>query len=153
MSTLPAASTLAAAAPHGTAGAHSTTVTPGLARSARPVIPAGLPGGTAISSVLDAKLTGAVAVSESPVALAMFFVSAEAKTSAGAPCWSWATRSDDPAKLKVTFVPGCAFSKSSPIWVKVFLREAAANTVISPDGPPDELDELDDPPEPEPPAV
>ena len=94
---------------------------------------AGLPGGTAISRVLDAKLTGAAAVSESPVALSMFVVSAEAKTSAGAPCWIWATRSEEPAKLKVTVVPGWAFSNSAPIAVKVFFSDAAAKTVISPD--------------------
>ena len=63
----------------------------------------------------------------------MFLVSAEAKTSAGAPCWIWATRSEDPAKLKVTLTPGWAFSNSAPISVKVFFSDAAAKTVISPD--------------------
>src|SRR6478672_9566406 len=138
---LAAVSTLAAADPQGTAGAQRTTLTPDLARSARPVTLAGLSGGTAISRVLDAKLTGVAAVSEAPVALSMFLVSAEAKTSAGAPCWSWATRSEDPAKLKVTLAPGWAFSNSAPIAVKVFFSEAAAKTVISPDIAGDEDDE------------
>src|SRR3954471_4676084 len=37
-----------AAEPHGTSGAHSTTLAPGLARSCRDLTPAGLSGGTAI---------------------------------------------------------------------------------------------------------
>ena len=66
------------------------------------MILAGLPGGTAISRVLVAKFTGAPSTRPSPVALSMFLVSAEANTSAGAPCWIWVTRSEEPAKLKLT---------------------------------------------------
>ncbi|GAA2033445.1 hypothetical protein GCM10009839_37290 [Catenulispora yoronensis] len=35
-------------------------------------------------------------------------------------------------KLKVTFTPGCAASKSLPIWVKVPVSDAAASTVRVP---------------------
>jgi hypothetical protein len=44
------------------------------------------------------------------------------------------TRSDEPAKLNVTVVPGLAASKSLPSSVKVAWRDAAANTVIEPAG-------------------
>jgi len=63
------------------------------------------------------------------VALVMFAMSAEANTSAGAPATSCATRSDDPAKLNVTVDPGLSCWKIVPIWVKVALSDAAANTV------------------------
>jgi hypothetical protein len=59
----------------------------------------------------------------------MFAVSAEANTSAGAPAMSCATRSDDPAKLNVTVDPGFSCWKIVPMWVKVALSDAAANTV------------------------
>ena len=59
----------------------------------------------------------------------MFLVSAEAKTSAGAPWLIWVARSEDPAKLSVTVVPGCAASNSSASAVKGALRDAAAKTV------------------------
>ena len=59
----------------------------------------------------------------------MFLVSAEANTSAGAPCWIWVTRSEEPAKLNVTVVPGWAASNCCPSSVKVDFSEAAANTV------------------------
>src|SRR6478609_8817205 len=88
----------------------------------------------AVSSVLEAKLIGVAAVSEAPVALSMFLVSAEAKTSAGAPCWSWDTRSEEPAKLNVTVLPGWEASNFVPISVKVFLSDAAENTVSFPAG-------------------
>ena len=69
----------------------------------------------------------------------MFFVSAEAKTSAGAPWVIWVTRSEDPAKLRVTLVPGFLDSKSLANSVNVDFSEAAANTVIDPDNPVDAL--------------
>jgi hypothetical protein len=92
----------------------------------------GLPGGVTMVSVLVAKLTGAVAVSPASTALVMFLVSAEANTSACAPWVSWATRSDEPAKLNSTLVPGCSASNFSPSSVNVFFNEAAAKTVMSP---------------------
>ena len=96
-------------------------------------MPLGFFGGTAICSVLEANRVGSPATSLSLVALSMFLVSAEAKMSAGAPCCNWVTRSDDPAKLKVTLTPGWAVSNCLPSSVKVFFSEAAANTVSVPD--------------------
>ena len=63
----------------------------------------------------------------------MFLVSAEAKTSAGAPWVIGVTGSEDPAKLSVTLVPGFLASKSAASWVNVAFRDAAANTVSVPD--------------------
>ena len=60
-----------------------------------------------------------------------FLASAEAKTSAGAPWLIWVARSEDPAKLSVTVVPGCVASNSSASAVKGALRDAAAKTVRS----------------------
>ena len=60
------------------------------------------------------------------VSFVMFFSSAEAKTSAGAPSVICVTRSDDPAKVSSTVVPGWAFSNSSASSVNVVVSEAAA---------------------------
>ena len=62
----------------------------------------------------------------------MFLVSAEAKTSAGAPWVICVTRSEEPAKLSVTLVPGFLASKSLASWVNVDFSEAAAKTVTVP---------------------
>ena len=130
LSVMPVAvSTFWVAEPQGTAGAQTTTFTPGLARSAKAAILAGLSGGTAICSVFEAKFTGAPSTRLSLVAFSMFLVSAEANTSAGAPDWIWVTRSDDPAKLNATWTPGWLASNCSPNVVKVVLSDAAANTV------------------------
>ena len=81
--------------PHGTSGAQSTTFRSGLARSATPVIPFGLPGATMIWSRFVAKTTGSVPLRLAAVSLSMFAVSAEAKTSAGAPWVICCTSADD----------------------------------------------------------
>src|SRR6478735_3227412 len=112
-------STGAAAAPHGTCGAQTTTSTPSFARSANEVMPAGFPGGVTMVRILLAKFTGVPATRFAVLALFMLLVSAEAKTSAGAPAVSWVTRSDEPAKLKVTVDPGFSAWKIVPISVKV----------------------------------
>jgi len=80
-----------AAAPHGTSGAHSATFVPGLARSARPVMPFGLPGATAMTKVLRANTFGAPLPSPALVTVAIVAGDAAANTSAGAPltiCWA-----------------------------------------------------------------
>ena len=74
-----------AAAPHGTCGAQITTVTPGFVRSASEAMPLGFPGPVTIVSVLVAKMTGLPGTRPASTALSMFFSSAEANTSAGAP--------------------------------------------------------------------
>ena len=68
--------------PHGTGGAQTTTINPGLSRSAKEVMFLGLPGATAMTRVFDAKLTGSPASRPALAALSMFVVSAEANTSA-----------------------------------------------------------------------
>src|SRR5689334_12703161 len=70
---------------------------------------------------------------------------AEVNTSAGAPPVMLAARESLPPKLKVTFVPGCAFSNSLPSVVKLSFSEAAANTVTVPDN----LSDLSDLPDEE----
>ena len=99
-------STVAAAAPHGTCGAQTTTFSPGFARSAKEAMPEGFPGGVTIVRILLAKFTGVPETRFADVALVMLLVSAEANTSAGAPAVSWVTRSEEPAKLNVTVDPG-----------------------------------------------
>ena len=66
----------------------------------------GLPFSTAISSLFFAKSTGSPAFAAAATSLSMFFWSAEAYTSAGAPCSTCVSRSADEPKLNVTFVPG-----------------------------------------------
>ena len=89
----------------------------------------GLPGATAMVSVFDAKFTGSPASRPACAALSMFLVSAEANTSAGAPCVNCVTRSEDPAKENSTDAPGLSVLNCSPISVNVFLSDAAANTI------------------------
>src|SRR5262245_53494330 len=63
----------------------------------------------------------------------MFFVLAEANTSAGAPEVIWVARAELAAKLNVTLVPGWAASNCLPSSVKDSVSDAAANTVMSPE--------------------
>jgi hypothetical protein len=62
----------------------------------------------------------------------MFAWSADAKTSAGAPCAICVSKVDDGPKLKVTVVAGFAFLKSAPILPKACVNDAAADTVTDP---------------------
>ena len=146
MSTPVASSTFTAAAPQGTSGAHTTTLTPSLARSANDATPAGLSGGTAISRVLLAKFCGSVAWRSSAVSLSMLAVSAEAKTSAGAPSWICATRSEEPPKLNSTVTPSWLSSNSAPMASNVLVSDAAAYTVMVVPSPSPES--LSSPPQP-----
>src|SRR6266508_851156 len=125
--------------PAGTSGAASTTFRSGLARSDSSLMPLGLPLTTMIWSRLLAKFCG---VATRSVTLPMLVVSAEANTSAGAPCWIWVASAWLPAKLKVTLVPPLAAVYCSPILVNAAVSDAAANTLISledPDEPPEDL--------------
>ena len=124
--------TCAAYLPQGTSGAQMTTIRFSFARSATPVTPCGLPGPTMIASRLVAKISGSFALLPASVSLVMLLLSAEANTSAGAPCPIWATNSDDAAKLNVTFAPGYSAVNASPTSVNAAVSEAAANTVTSP---------------------
>ena len=123
------------AAPQGTWPAQATTLTPDRARSLKPVMRAGFPGGTTMVRVLVAKFLASPSTRSSPLSLSMFRVSAEAKTSAGAPCVICVTRSAEPAKLRVTSDPGLAASNFPAMSVKAVLRDAAAKTVTLPAAP------------------
>ena len=117
------------AAPQGTSGAQMTRFSPSSARSWNDSTPAGLPGGTTISRVFEAKVCGSEPCRSSAVSFSMLASSADAKTSAGAPSWIWATRSEEPAKLNSTFTPSWVDSNSSPICSNAAVRDEAAYTV------------------------
>src|SRR5205823_878981 len=134
-----------AAAPHGTCCWHSATFNPGLARSARAATRPGLSGGTAISIAFRANVFGSAAAPALTTA-SMFFVLAEANTSAGAPCSMLAASAELAAKLNFTATPGCAASNCRPSVVNDSVSEAAAKTVTVPDRLPADAA----PPEPEP---
>ena len=104
---------------------------PFAARSLNDTIFFGFPGAVTIVSVLDAKFTGSPATSFASVALSMFFVSADANTSAGAPCVNWVTRSEDPAKENSMSLPGLSVLNCSPMSVKDFFSDAGAKTQLS----------------------
>src|SRR6266508_1114928 len=128
--------------PAGTPAAPRTTLRSPLARSGSPLMPFGLPLATTICSRLLANTRGG------PTRLAtlsMLLVSAEANTSAGAPCWIWVASAWLPAKLKVTLVSGCAAVKSLPSLANAAVSDAAANTLISVRGP---APEASPPPQP-----
>src|SRR5579884_116129 len=87
----------------------------------------GLPGATAISSLFRANVTG---VSTRPAVTSLFMLvwSADAKTSAGAPCWIWVTSALDPAKLDLRSSSGLA--RMRPVFAELNapVSDAAANT-------------------------
>ena len=115
----------AAYLPHGTVSAHSDSVCT-LARSWLVLILSGLPFLVTITSRCLAN-TGACCVALPAVwSLVMLSVSAEANTSAGAPWAICSSSAPDDPKLKVAVVPLYFFWKSSPIWVKASVSEAAA---------------------------
>src|SRR5215475_3466320 len=134
--------TSAATTPHGTCGWHSATLTDFLARSFTDVTFPGLSGGVATSMTFLAKFCG-LAASPALTTWSMFAGAAEANTSAGAPLVICSARPELGPKLNFTVSPGWAASNCLPIWVKLSVSDAAANTVIvPPDGlalPPDEL--------------
>ena len=117
--------------PHGTSGWHNATLTDDLARSVTDVTSAGLDGGTATSIMFLAKSDGLDA-SPAVTICCMFFVLAEANTSAGAPAMIWVARVELGPKLNVTFTPGWAASNCVPSFVKDPVSDDAANTVIDP---------------------
>ncbi len=99
------------------------------------MIPAGLPLGTMIARRFVAKITGSVPLSPASVSLSMLLVSADAKTSAGAPCEICCTSAEEASKLNVTFASGFAAVNAAPMSVNAAVSEAAAKTVMSPSTP------------------
>src|SRR5689334_10889336 len=124
-------STCSAYLPHGAVVAQRAT-TPALARSGSALMPLGFPGFVAISNWFLANIFGVADTRFAVVSLPMFFVSADANTSAGAPPWICVTNAADESKLNVTFAPGFAASKSFPTCANALLSDAAAETVIVP---------------------
>src|SRR6266508_2467264 len=104
----------------------------GSSSESMPVMPFGLPGSTMMASEFVANVCGSSPLLPASVSLSMFFWSADANTSAGAPSLIWPTRSDDAAKLNVTSASGYSDSNASPIAVNESVSDAAANTVMSP---------------------
>ena len=74
------------------------------------MIPAGLAVGTMTVSMLPAKSTGAPSARPLSTSFFGFVVSADRKTSAGAPCSIWVSRADDESVEIVSVVPGLAAS-------------------------------------------
>src|SRR5829696_8951582 len=105
---------------------------------------AGLPAGTITVRRFLAKVWGA-SVRPSLTASFIFASSAEANTSAGAPCSSCVRRVELPAKFSCTSVPGWSSSKFAFSSLKASVSEEAAKTVKA-DSPPSS--ELPDPPHP-----
>src|SRR6266850_3083997 len=113
----------------GTSGT-PTTMRFARGRSCRPVIPAGFPLGTTSTGSLRAKVLGASA-SLPATRACMCFWSADANTSAGAPCSNCVRSSWEPARFKTTLVPGCVFSKRLPSSMNASRSEVAAKTTTS----------------------
>ena len=86
------------------------TFRPGFARSAGDAMPAGLPFGTMIVSLLPAKSTASPAAKPPSTSFLGFVVSADRKTSAGAPCSIWVSSADDESVETVIVEPGLAAS-------------------------------------------
>src|SRR5215212_2751443 len=128
----------------GTSSWASTRVMPALARSRYLAMPARLPAGTITVRRFLAKVWGASA-RPSLTAASFFASSAEANTSAGAPCSSCVRRVELPAKFSFTSVPGCSSSKLAFSSPKASVSEEAAKTVKADSSP---SSELPDPPHP-----
>jgi len=94
---------------------------------------AGLAAGTAIAMTFLAKVVGEDAAA-ALVTCAIVVGLAEAKTSAGAPCVIWVARPELDPKLNTTRVPGWARWNWRPSVVNDSLSDAAAKTVIVPEG-------------------
>src|SRR5215204_5797397 len=103
-----------------------------------------VPAGTITVRRFLAKVWGASA-RPSLTASFIFASSAEANTSAGAPCSSCVRRVELPAKFSCTSVPGWSSSKFAFSSPKASVSEEAAKTVKA-DSPPSS--ELPDPPHP-----
>src|SRR5438067_5935973 len=113
----------------GTSGS-PITIRLALGRSARPARPAGFPFGTTRTGSLRANTLGSAA-SFARTSACMCFSSAEANTSAGAPCSICLRSSCDPPRLNWTFVAGCPVSNSLPSSANASAKEAATTTFSS----------------------
>ncbi len=94
----------------GTASPAAMTLTPVFARSAGVLIPAGFVVGAMTVSLLPAKVTAAPAARPLSTSFFELVVSADRKTSAGAPCSIWVSSVADESVEIVIVVPGFAAS-------------------------------------------
>src|SRR5690349_5499464 len=95
-------------------------------------MPFGSPFATMMASWLVANTTGALPLRPALVSLSMLAVSAEAKTSAGAPWLICCTSADDASKLNVALAFGYLWPKAVPTSLNESVSDAAAKTVMSP---------------------
>ena len=102
---------------------------------------AGLSLGTMMTSRFLTNTWGVPETSPSFTAVSISSWAAEANTSAGAPCWIWASRSELAPKLCFTSTPWFCSSKVFPSSPKASVRDEAASMVsvppCSPPPPPD----------------
>ena len=93
-----------------------------------------LPGssdGTMIASLFRVKSVRPVTPGPSFSTKSIHAGLAEAKTSTGAPSFTWAAKPSDGPKLKVTVTPGLSASKSVPMTSNASVSDDAADTVRS----------------------
>ena len=117
--------------PTGTLGSPTTSLTPGLFRSASVLMPSGFPGATAISSLFLQNATG-VWTRFLAVSCAIVSVFAVAITSAGAPLSICVTSACDPAYEYVALKPGWSNSSPCSAVLNADVSDDAASTVIDP---------------------
>src|ERR1700680_1984419 len=126
-----AVSTSFAYSPTGTLGSPITTETAGLTRSARVLMPFGLPGATMISSLFWQNFSG-VLTSPFVTSCAIVVVFAVAMTSPGAPLMIWVTSDCEPANEYFAVNPGWSSSRPFSAVLNAEVSEDAARTVIDP---------------------
>ncbi len=100
--------------------------TPVFARSAGLAIPAGFDAGTMTVRRLVANFVTGATAKPSSTSDCGFFVSAERKTSAGAPCSIFVASAVDESVEIVSVAPGFAASYAALSFASGFFREAAA---------------------------
>ena len=93
---------------------------------------AGLSLGTMTISRFFTKTSGSPFTRPSFTAVFISSSAAEAKTSAGAPCWIWASNVELDSKLCFTFTPGFCCSNRFANSPKASMSEEAARTVSVP---------------------
>src|SRR3954468_19944293 len=109
----------------GTASPAAMTLIPAFARSAGVLIADEVPVGTMIVSLLRANATGAAAVRPLSTSFWGLFVSADRKTSAGAPCSICVSSVADESVEIVSFVPAFAVSYVARTLSRTPFRDAA----------------------------
>src|SRR5215210_341021 len=98
-------------------------------------MPAGLSFGTRITSRFLTKISGSPSTRPSFVAVSISSSEAEAKTSAGAPCWIWVSRVELDSKLCFISTPEFCSSNVFASSPKASVSEEPATTVSVPPPP------------------